>query len=143
MATDLRLRQRDWLRRAMELSDLSATALAKKADLAQTTLTRFLGDPEHGSALSARTISAIEQASGHPFADLLPAMAVHEGDASPYQASTGEAAISSAIGRLTGGQNGVDPWRLRSDRRVENYHHVAARDAVDVTAGPGPGEVLA
>jgi transcriptional regulator with XRE-family HTH domain len=53
-----------YVRYVMERTGLSATALAKKADMPSTTLTRPLNNPEHKFALSSTTIEKIARATG-------------------------------------------------------------------------------
>lgn len=55
---------KDYVRHVMEVTGLSATALAKKAGMPSTTLTRPLNDPEHKFALSSSTIQKIATATG-------------------------------------------------------------------------------
>lgn len=55
---------KDYVRHVMEVTGLSATALAKKAGMPSTTLTRPLNDPEHKFALSSSTIQKIASATG-------------------------------------------------------------------------------
>lgn len=55
---------KDYVRHVMEVTGLSATALAKKAGMPSTTLTRPLNDPEHKFALSNSTIQKIATATG-------------------------------------------------------------------------------
>lgn len=52
-----------YVRHVMEVTGLSATALAKKAGMPSTTLTRPLNDPEHKFALSSTTIEKIASAT--------------------------------------------------------------------------------
>ena len=51
---DPREDQRAWLARVIAETGIAPTTLAIKAGLAPTTLTRFLNNPEHATALSAR-----------------------------------------------------------------------------------------
>lgn len=53
-----------YVRYVMERTGLSATALAKKADMPSTTLTRPLNNPEHKFSLSSTTIEKIARATG-------------------------------------------------------------------------------
>ena len=56
--------QREWLRAVLAEKKLAATALAQRAGVAGPTITRFLNDPRATHALSARTVAAIEKATG-------------------------------------------------------------------------------
>ncbi len=141
--TDLRQKQRAWLKRTLGHSGLSGTALAKRTGLAQTTLTRFLSDPDHGSALSARTVAAIESATGLLFHDGDAAKtSVAEPEAAPYRVEGGEEAIGEVIARLSGKAVGVDPWRLKSRALEAAGYLVGDILIVDLNASPRPGDVV-
>lgn len=56
--------QRAWLRTVLQQTKLAPTALAQRAGVAQPTITRFLNDPNAKHALSARTVAAVEKATG-------------------------------------------------------------------------------
>lgn len=58
---------RRWLRVMIKMSGLSATALSKRANLAPSTINRFLNDPEVKHILSASTLSKIESAAAHAY----------------------------------------------------------------------------
>lgn len=60
-----------YVRHVMEVTGLSATALAKKAGMPSTTLTRPLNDPEHKFALSSTTIEKIASATHISLASFL------------------------------------------------------------------------
>lgn len=60
-----------YVRHVMEVTGLSATALAKKAGMPSTTLTRPLNDPEHKFALSSSTIEKIATATRITYAAFL------------------------------------------------------------------------
>lgn len=60
-----------YVRHVMEVTGLSATALAKKAGMPSTTLTRPLNDPEHKFALSSTTIEKIATATRISLASFL------------------------------------------------------------------------
>ena len=60
-----------YVRYVMEVTGLSATALAKKAGMPSTTLTRPLNDPEHKFALSNSTIEKIATATRITLASFL------------------------------------------------------------------------
>lgn len=51
-----------WLLQALEATGLTASALARKAGLSDTTVSRFLNSPNYKRALSATTMSALRLA---------------------------------------------------------------------------------
>lgn len=54
---------RAWIGAVTGVTGMSATALAKAAGVAPSTLNKFLNDPGHASVLSARTLQKIRQAA--------------------------------------------------------------------------------
>ena len=55
---------RQFVKRLLELSGLKPTQLARKADLAPTTVTRFLNSKDAKHTISARTLIKLVEASG-------------------------------------------------------------------------------
>lgn len=55
---------RDFLRQAVEASGLTAARLAKKANVAPSTITRFLNDPDYPHVPKATTLGKIATAAG-------------------------------------------------------------------------------
>ena len=112
MEPEIRERQRDWLIKVIAATGLAPTALAVRAGLAGPTLTRFLNDPEHSSALSHRTITAIENATGLNFGDA----ALDLGAAFPFAADLAR--------KLA--QKGEEIHRLRTEltRRDRAFRHL-------------------
>ena len=67
MADKYQKRVRRWLNIVLHTTGLSASELARKAQLSTTTLTRFMNSEEHQFTLSGKTISKIADATGIPF----------------------------------------------------------------------------
>jgi len=59
------------LERAISDTGLSASALAKRARVAHTTITRFLGDPEWPTVPTSNTVAKIEAAAAYYLATTL------------------------------------------------------------------------
>ncbi|MFO1188498.1 MAG: S24 family peptidase [Alphaproteobacteria bacterium] len=57
---------RAWVRRILQETGLSPTALARRAALAPSTLNKFLNDETIKHCLSVTTVSKIARATGHP-----------------------------------------------------------------------------
>jgi len=57
----------DYIREVMSRTNMSATALAAKAGIASTTLTRALNSPDHKFRLSLTTLTKIRDATGVSF----------------------------------------------------------------------------
>lgn len=62
---------REYLQFVMRRLDMTASALARLAGIAPTTLTRALNDPNHQFTLSTTTLEKIREASGLDFAPFL------------------------------------------------------------------------
>lgn len=138
--SDLREEQRVWLRRVLEQTGWSMNALAKKAKVSTPTISVFLNDETKSHNLTARTIAAIERASGMRYGpDPRPA-GMRESEAEPFDRRQSNAYLDpwSAIG----GANGVDPWTLRS-RALEVAGYLPGDVLlVDLSAEPKPGDVV-
>jgi hypothetical protein len=140
-AMDPRDEQRAWLLDLLAQTREAPTALAQRAGLAPTTLTRFLNNPQHATALSARTISAVEKAAGVRFGASPPA-ALRDSEADPFAYEASEASISSIVRAAVGSANGIDPWTLRS-RALEAAGFLPGDILiVDLNADPKPGDVV-
>lgn len=139
--SDPRIEQREWLLKVLDKTGLSGTALALKARLAQTTITRFLNDDEHGHALSARSIAAIEDAAGMRFGPDPRPVGLRESEATPYDARKAPAELNF-IQPIIGQANGIDPWMLRS-RALETAGYLPGDVLiVDLNREPSPGDVV-
>ncbi|WP_375764211.1 helix-turn-helix domain-containing protein [Bradyrhizobium sp. Pha-3] len=62
-----------YVRYVLNISNLSPSALAKKAKLSSTTLTRALNDPSHRFTLSTTTLEKVRDATGISFAPFFEA----------------------------------------------------------------------
>lgn len=106
---------RAWITQVLARSGESATALARRAGIAQSTLTRFLNDPD-APMLGLRSITKIAAATGeHPIFGVTSAAPrsppISEGVASRYTPEPGST-IAGAIEALTMGRNAADVWEL-------------------------------
>lgn len=137
---DMRDEQRAWLAKVLELSGLAPTALAQKAGLAPTTLTRFLNNPEHATALSARTVSAVEKSTGLRFGEQARPATLRESEAEPFRVDSD--LLSEMVRAAAAGANGIDPWRLRS-RALEAAGYLPNDILiVNLNARPETGDVV-
>jgi len=110
------LEQRAWLQAAVEASGLSPTALARKAGVAQTTVTRLLNNRAPVHALNAHSLASIERASGVPFGAPTPQRrpaALVEREAEAFQPDAA-APYTAIVRSATQALNAIDPWILRS-----------------------------
>ncbi len=124
---DTRDQQRAWLNAVLARTGLNATQLASKSGLAITTLTRFLNNPQHSSALSMRTISAIERETGIRYGENGPPAGFRETEAEPFTPGEQDP-VAAVVDHLRTIANGMDPWVMKS-RALES-------------AGIQPGDIL-
>lgn len=110
---------RAWLLEILEKSGETPTALARRAGVAQSTLTRFLNN-EHSNMLGTRTIAKIAHAArsepiaGHPIRMHIEMPAqFSEGDATPYAIDEGSP-LEAAIAVLIGERHATDPWLIKN-----------------------------
>ncbi|MDP3554853.1 hypothetical protein [Methylocystis sp.] len=138
---DPRDEQRAWLLDLLARTGEAPTSLAHRAGLAPTTLTRFLNDPEHGTALSARTISAVEKAAGVRFG-AGPQIALRDREAEPFVYEQAGETMGAIVRAAVGVANGIDPWTLRS-RALEAAGLMPGDTLiVDLNADPKAGDVV-
>lgn len=107
-----------WLQAILARTGETPSALARRAGLATTTLTRFLNDPD-ADMLGLRSIAKIAHVAGAvPIGAPMPgaprSMGLAEGDALPYADYPQKSASEPAVAALIAGRNAVDPWVLRS-----------------------------
>ena len=130
----------DWLKAVLAQTKLKPTALAVKAGLAPSTLTKPLKDNQWSNALSAGTIAKISSVTGLPGPGD-PGPEFREPDAVEY-APEGTTPTDRAIRALIDGRNHVHPWTITGrsvDRAGLRPGDIAL---VDLQAEPEPGDVV-
>jgi transcriptional regulator with XRE-family HTH domain len=138
-----------WLEAVLAQTGDTPTGIARRASIAQSTVTRFLNDPD-GPMLTLRTISKIAHATGiapegfsAPLPDLQPSGPA-EAEATPFAAGgPGESGeLAAAVRALTVGRNAADAWRLRTHALA--YAGYLPGDIVIVDLGliPSSGDVV-
>src|SRR5574337_484076 len=139
---DPREEQRAWLRALLAKTGLTPHALARKAHLSPPTLTVFLNSPEATHALSARTIAALEAASGLRYGpEPRPSGGSREPEAAPFSLRSGTPE-ADFIRAAIGGRNAVDPWTLKSGA-IEGAGYLQGDILiVDLNGSPRPGDVV-
>jgi SOS-response transcriptional repressor LexA len=140
-AMDPRDEQRQWLAKLLAATNEAPTALALRAGLAPTTLTRFLNNPEHATALSARTISLLEKATGLRYGSAMPQL-LREREAEPYKFDEAADIVGDMVASVVGRANGVDPWLLRSRALEAAGYKDGDVLIVDLNAAAKPGDVV-
>lgn len=107
-----------WLRDILERTGETPSALARRAGLATTTLTRFLDDT-NSSIPHSRTLAKIAHAAhvapiGLPTRDQAAgAKMLRENDAEPYRAAPHDP-MAAMIDAHISGRNATDPWVMKS-----------------------------
>jgi transcriptional regulator with XRE-family HTH domain len=111
--------QKTWLEELLVKHSITATELARRADIHPSTLTRFLSpEGRDGHVLSIRTIRKIEKTLQHsPTEQRLREMAhFAEPEARPYELDGIEASpVRAALQALKTGRNGVEIWEIGND----------------------------
>ncbi len=137
---------RAWILRVLEKTGESATALAKRAGVAQTTLTRFLNDDD-APMMGLRTISKIAHAVGEqsifgvPATPGRPAAGLSE-TAKPYVVEPGSE-IAAAIKALIGDRSAADAWVLGRRTGLELAGYMPGDIViVDLNETPEPGDLV-
>lgn len=133
---------RAWLMDVLARSGETPTALARRAGIAQTTLTRFLNDPD-GPMLSLRTVARVAHVAGSAPAGLdlavsSPAAArapgLEDAEAAPFRAPESLAPwLAAALDSIRQGRSAADVWQIRS--RALEHVGVLPGDLVVVDLG--------
>lgn len=140
---------RAWLRDILARTGDTPTALAKKAGIAQTTLTRFLNDADGaGPMLTLRTVSKIAHVTGSAPAGFTPPPShgtpagLEETDAAPFDVPDGEKPLEAALAALMTGRNAADVWKLQTHALVHAGFHPGDLLIVDLGITAVAGDVV-
>ena len=137
---DTRDEQRAWLAQVIAATGIPPTTLAQRAGLSATTLTRFLNSPEHASALSARTIAAVEKLSGIPYGAQIRPGIIKEDDATPFEAGPSNILPIDLKASLRG--NALHSWTLNTRALETAGYQPGDILIVDLNEPPAPGDVV-
>lgn len=129
--------QKAWLREVLAKTGITATSLAAKCGLAQTTLTRFLNVESYANALSARTVERIEKFSGVPFGRTRGGEGVVYAEAAPVARKANDL-IACAIGD----SNEFTAWTLQSQALENSGFREGDIFLVDESAAPAEGDIV-
>jgi transcriptional regulator with XRE-family HTH domain len=142
-----RERIRLWLRRVLEQTGDSPTALAKKAGLAQSTLTRFLHSDD-APLLGLRSITKIAQvakvsAPGFDGGEAKALAGFQEDEAVPFvnDAQSQNVRIKAAVAAIIGTRQAVDPWVMKTDALKFAGYLRGDILIVDLSRVPNAGEI--
>ncbi|MGL4396635.1 MAG: hypothetical protein ACRCS9_08865 [Hyphomicrobium sp.] len=141
---------RAWLTAVLESTGETPTALARKAGLAQSTLTRFLNSDDSPN-LSLRSVAKIAHAAGMDppgIAASIAPRATQPGrgnfsspDAAPYQIDETDT-FDLAIKTLLSTRRAADAWTLSSTALVTAGYLPGDILLVDLNATPKAGDVV-
>jgi hypothetical protein len=133
---------REYVRLVVERTGKPPTRIAKDLEIAPSTLTRLLKEPDSSTAtLHARTLRKLQDYSGIAplFGGDPAAQAAVRGfreDAVPFDAGGADPALSAALKALIGGRKAADPWTIRT-RALERIGFMPG-DVVIVDLGRKP-----
>lgn len=148
ISTALRLRsmngpdtdQRVWLEDLLRRLNVTATELARRAELNPSTLTRFLNaDRSEGHTLTFRTIRKIEDAVrlAQP-----KRPSTYSDEGRPFDFLAAPAAISGAVNAIMNGRNACDPWEITTKELQGICIALGDVVLVDLNETPAPGDVV-
>lgn len=120
---DLAQVQRAWLKRVIEETKLTPTALAKRIGVWPSTLTTFLNATKPSRTLHGATLEKIARATGIAGPAALPAIDAprrpvrgFRDDGEPFKAEAETSVdLQAAIKALIGKRNAADPWTIRTN----------------------------
>ena len=131
--------QRVWIQGILDRMGITATELARRANLDPSTLTRFMGGERDGHMLSARTVRKIEGIANKNEA---PPPALRE-EAVPYTAEqVPPSPLGAALAAMRAGRNGLDPWIVASARLEALRLYEGDVLMVDLNAEPRAGDIV-
>ncbi|MGY0779843.1 S24 family peptidase [Azospirillum argentinense] len=134
---DVKENQRAYIRQAMAALGVdNPTTLARKADLAPSTLVRFMNQPERVKhQLSAKTLAAIAKVSGLPVPQAALVNDAPAIEALVREAEHAPSAPPRFVGRGNGHQNS-DMIPIRGGARGGNEQEMFLNDVIGYTARP-------
>jgi transcriptional regulator with XRE-family HTH domain len=135
-----------WIKEVLAKTGDTPSALARKAGLATTTITRFLNDP--GSPmLSLRSMAKIAHVAGvatvpgAPSASP-PSVGFAEAEGEPFHVTNADTPVDRAIRALISQRNAADPWILRT-RAIEALGYLVGDIViVDLNCKPISGDAV-
>ena len=144
---------REWLRRVLDYTGEKPTNLARRAGIAQSTLTRFLHSDD-APLLSTRTIAKIAQAanysppgfetslSGQLVKSITLGVGQRQAEATPFLPNSASTAVDAALKALVGGRNAADLWVLHSEALRDAGYLPGDIMLVDLGMKPEDGELV-
>jgi hypothetical protein len=137
---------REYLLRVLDHTRMKPTPLAKAAKVPASSLSRLLKEDSTGT-LHARTLSKLEKFSGILLSAVIdtssaPGPRGLAEDAVPFDAESGDPAVSAAIRALIGSRQSADSRTIRT-RALEGLGYLPGDIViVDLDRKPAPGDVV-
>lgn len=146
LVENVRRQQIDWVRATMAHRNWNATRLAREAGMSQSTLSKFLNDPNNVARLETNSVEKLKRVSPFPPYDTslpAPMRGFAEQEARPFDASDdGDRLVAAAVAAITEGQNAIVPWNLQS-RAIEVAGYMPGDVLmVDLNGVPDDGDVV-
>ncbi len=140
----LRRKQLAWLNAMLEFRMWNVTRLAREAGVSQSTLAKFLNDPENVAQLSISTVEKLSGAGGIRPYETKPSATprgISEKEAIPFSGADEQLGFDRLISALTTG-NSLVPWVMNS-RALEAFGYLPGDVlVVDLNATPQDGDVV-
>lgn len=136
---------KDWLNAILERTGETPSALARRAGLATTTLTRFLSDP-HAPMLGLRSIAKITHVTGVPLSGVPltgePPPGMPAAEAEPFRVDQADEAMRNAIAALISTRTGMEAWVVQNN--ALELAGVLKGDVliVDTRSPPASGDIV-
>lgn len=138
--------QQEWVRAVLAHTGLNLAQLAKKIGRAPSTLQRPMNDPAWQGMLSGRVMAEIAEIAGLRVMEF-PGRpkGFMENEAEPFRTGHDDdldRAVAKAIGELTGGRNGCEPWFIHTS--LLDLHGILPGDVmiVDLNRRAKPGDIV-
>lgn len=135
---------RTWLRQALAKTGETPTGLARRAGIAQSTLTRFLNSAG-APMIGLRSVAKIAHVAGMQPVGFRTATAATGGfcepDAEPFRGTAGQP-FANAVIAIIGGRNAVDPWVLRTHSLEAAGYLPGDVIIVNLNGQPRPGDIV-
>lgn len=142
--TSTRRKQLAWLQAMLDFRTWNVTRLAREAGVSQSTLAKFLNDPENLAHLSTNSVEKLSRAGGIRPYETSPSVAprgLSDGEAERFVGFDGQAHFNNLIQAMAAG-NSVAPWVLQT-RALEAVGYLPGDVLmVDMNAAPAEGDVV-
>ncbi len=117
---------RAWIRAGIAQKGVSPTGLAKKIEVATTTITKFLNDPDYAFTPSTPVIAKMERFFGSkaPRAAEMPGqMPAADIEGTEREAAKLPEPLKSAVRALAAGRRGIEIWELHTDALKDDGYY--------------------